>query len=91
MPLATYNVTLSGATQVTSTRTPCQQVILTAGAHDYNWGLSNVATVPGGTVKTTTVSPVAIGTVGGTASLELSNLYLKGTDADVIQVTAITL
>ena len=98
--IRTYNVTLgTGATRVTTTHTPVLEVHITntntGAGHTVTVGGSDVATVPGLTVPIGTTDTPAERVLGqgpsGAAAFNLEDLYLKGTQNDVIQVLAITL
>ena len=92
MAFKTVNVTLSGNTQVTSTRIPVKQVLIfnVTGNAEVLVGDSNLsATVYGFAVAAGTVGP-SIGPFSGEAPLNLSEIYLRGTDTQVVRVTYIT-
>ena len=87
MPLVSGTTTLSGATQLTATKQPVVQLIITAPAAAITFGRSNVAT--GGAI---TIAGAANFTIGGSTNVfDLSECYVKGTDTQVVNWVAVTL
>ena len=95
MALLQIQVTLSGATQVTSTRTPVRHVILEADDANANpafVGTSGVLTTTGLLLTNSATVPgrVELGPFSGDAPLDLSEVYVIGTDTQKVNVLAVT-
>lgn len=88
MALHTVNVTLSGNTQVTTTRTPVKQVLIfnVAGNAAVLVGDRNLsATVYGFSIAAGAVGS-SLGPFPGEFTFNLDEVYLRGTDTQVVRV-----
>lgn len=92
MALRTIQLTLSGATQLTTNanRLPIRQALFYPAAADYYIGTSDVDSTHGLLVKSTNTVPTVIGPFSGDAPVATNEIYLKGTDSNVVQVLLIT-
>lgn len=94
MALKVYQVTLgAGATQITTDTVAAQEIHLNPAAHDYEFGLSDVsATKYFRKVTTTGATTAIVGNGPPAISIEkMYNLYLIGTQNDVVNVGVVTL
>lgn len=84
MPLVTGTTTLSGSTQLIATATPVYHLWILAPANQITVGKSNVATVG------ITVAGAATFQIGPSlGTFNLTEVYVKGTDAQVVQWLAV--
>jgi len=87
MPLVSGTTTLSGSTQLTSTKQPVVQLIITAPAAAITFGKSDLAT--GGAIS---IAGAANFVIGGSPNVfDLTECYVKGTDTQVVKWVAVTL
>ena len=92
MAVGMLNVTLSGTTQVTATRIPVQQVIIhnPTGNASITVGTSAMDATNYGFLVAAGANSPSIGPFSASAPLNLNELYLRGTDAQVVRVFYIT-
>ena len=92
MALKHIDVTLSGSTRVTATRTPVQQVILhsPAGNASVTMGSSSLSATSYGILVAAAANSPALGPFTASAPFDLSELYVRGTDAQVVHLIYIT-
>lgn len=92
MAVGMINVTLSGTTRITATRIPVQQVIIhnpTANG-SVTVGTSAMDATEYGFLIAAGANSPAIGPFSAAAPLNLNELYLRGTDTNVVRVFYIT-
>jgi len=85
MAFVSVNVTLSGATQLSATRTPCEQIIIhnPTGNAAIRVGDSGVSATEG--IPVAANATLTLGSfIGG--KVDLTEVYLHGTDAEVVRV-----
>lgn len=90
MAVQTIQLTLSGATRLTTTRTPINQIVFSRDAADYYVGTSNVDSTHGIKVGSADTENTVIGPFSAVSPMDASEFYLKGTDSHVLQVLLIT-
>lgn len=92
MAVGMVNVTLSGTTQITATRIPVQQVIIhnPTGNASVTVGTSAMDGTNYGFLIAAGANSPPIGPFSASAPLNLNDLYLRGTDAQVVRVFYIT-
>ena len=86
------DVTLSGSTQVTSSRVPVQQVIVSnpSGNGTITIGDSNLSATSYGIPVAGGATSPSVGPFSASAPLNLNEVYIRGTDAQVVHVLYIT-
>lgn len=98
--IRTFNLTMTGsAVQVSSSHIPALEVHIsnpsTTAGHTLTVGRSDVATVPGLTVPVGATDSPGYRVIGqgpsGAVATYLDDLYIKGTNTDVVQVLAVCL
>lgn len=92
MALLYYDITLSGITRVSSTNVPVSYIRMEnpTGNADVNFGGSAVSsTVKGGTVKAGEANAVVLGPFPH-GLMDLTDLYFKGSDNNVVHITAVS-
>ena len=92
MAVGMVSVTLSGTTQVTATRIPVQQVIIhnPTGNGSVTVGTSAMDATDYGFLVAAGANSPAIGPFSASAPLNLNELYLRGTDDQIVRVFYIT-
>ena len=92
MAVGHIDVTLSGSTQVTATRIPVQQVIIhnPTGNASVLVGDSDLSATSYGFLVAAAANSPSIGPFSASAPLNLNELYLRGTDTQVVHVFYIT-
>ena len=88
MSVGMVNVTLSGTTQITATRIPVQQVIIhnPTGNGSVTVGTSAMDATNYGFLVAAGANSPPIGPFSASAPLNLNELYLRGTDDQVVRV-----
>jgi hypothetical protein len=88
MAIGQVSVTLSGTTQITTTRIPVQQVIIhnPTGNGSITIGTSAMDATNYGFLVAAGANSPPIGPFSAAAPLNLNELYLRGTDAQVVRV-----
>jgi len=87
MPLVSGTTTLSGVTQLTTTKQPVTFLAITAPAAAITFGKSNVDT--GGAISIAGAANFTFGT--GDIVFDLTECYVKGTDTQVVKWVALGL
>ena len=92
MAVGMVNVTLSATTQITSTRIPVQQVIIhnPTGNGSITIGTSAMDATNYGFLVAAGANSPPIGPFSAAAPLNLNELYIRGTDTNVVRVFYIT-
>ena len=92
MSVSMVNVTLSGTTQITATRIPVQQVIIhnPTGNGSITIGTSAMDATNYGFLVAAGANSPSIGPFSASAPLNLNELYLRGTDDQIVRVFYIT-
>lgn len=92
MAVAMLNLTLSGTTRITATRIPVQQVIVhnPTGNGVVTIGTSAMDATNYGFLVAAGANSPPIGPFSSGAPLNLNELYIRGTDAQVVRVFYIT-
>ena len=86
------DVTLSGSTRVTATNTPIQQFILhnPTGNASVTIGDSNLSATSYGILVAAGANSPPIGPFSASAPLSLSEVYVRGTDAQLVHISYVT-
>lgn len=92
MAVAMLNITLSGTTQVTATRIPVQQVVFhnPSGNGTITIGTAAMDATNYGILVAAGANSPPIGPFSSGAPLNLNELYIRGTDANVVRALYIT-
>ena len=92
MAVNMLNLTLSGTTRVTATRIPVQQVIIhnPTGNGSITIGTSAMDATNYGFLVAAAANSPSIGPFSSGAPLNLNELYIRGTDDQVVRVFYIT-